>query len=77
MRQITVKIKNGEIFTNFKGFEGKKCDAVAEEIEEKLNDKGLKVKIEDKEYKPEYYMEINSINEEDIRENELNIGLNG
>ena len=62
MRKITIKIKNGKVFTDLEGFEGKSCDIFAKNIEKKLEKENIEINIEDKEYKPEYY------NEEEIKE---------
>jgi len=63
MKRITVKIKNLKMVTDFKGFEGQKCEEMANEIDRNLEGKGVNISIEQKEYKPEYYMETNIEND--------------
>ena len=59
MKTIKGKIRNGKINMNFEGFVGKNCDIEEEKL---LSD--LKVNIEERENKPEYYEEEKEFNTE-------------
>jgi len=75
MKEIIIEIKNGDIKTDFKGFEGKQCDIVANAIDNKLSEEGLKIDTKEKEYKIEYYMNEDVLNEKDMDFNE-NLNFN-
>jgi len=63
MKTVEIKIKNGKVKTDFKGFNGKECDNIEDKILPKQK------KVLQRENKPEYEIDEWNTNSEELNEN--------